>query len=85
MSLSVNLRKAHYDVTDKNNYVSSEDLNRLITNIPACPVILAEMLAIMFVLIFSIAVILYLKDMFQAGCFCLVIFKVVKTWNMVLY
>jgi hypothetical protein len=52
-------RKTHYDVTDKNNNVSSEDSTDIITNIPAHPIGLAEILAIMSVSTFNIAVTLY--------------------------
>jgi hypothetical protein len=50
--------KTHYDITDKNNNISSEDLDRLITNIPAHPIRLTEILVIMSVSTFRIVVVL---------------------------
>jgi hypothetical protein len=56
-----NWRKTHYDVTDKNNNISFEGLNRhIITNIPAGPIRLAEILVITYVSTFKITVIPYL-------------------------
>ena len=53
-------RRPHYDVTDKNNNVSSEGLDRYYHKYSARSIGLAKTLAIMFVSTFKIAVILYL-------------------------
>ena len=56
-------RKTHYDITDKNHNVSSDLISStdIITNIPALPIGLADLLAIISVSTFKIAVILYVS------------------------
>jgi hypothetical protein len=51
----------HYDVTNKNNYISFEEPDIIITSITAHPIRLAVILVIMSVSIFTTAVILYIK------------------------